>query len=185
MVDAGRDPDDVKLVMFVTFSLGTTVCEALDRRRALDARVDEAPRMAELAALLGMPLHPDRLEDPVDASTLGVDSSTRDPRALEATRLARDGWSPRDLLAHGVLDHTPGLAGTATDAADFLEQYLDAGAADGFILSLDDHTDGIAAFTETVIPLLRARGRLRDSDATLRERLGVPPQYGLRSTSRP
>jgi FMN-dependent oxidoreductase (nitrilotriacetate monooxygenase family) len=185
VTEAGRDPDTVKLVMFVSFSIGTTIREALDRRRALDALVDEAPRTAQLSALLGVHLGSEELDDSiaVPAETVTAEHHTaRDPRAITARRLAREGWSPRDLIAHGVLDHTPGLAGTPDDVANFLERYLDAEAADGFILSVDDHTDGISAFTDTVLPLLRERGRLNDpaDAATLRGRLGIPAQYGRR-----
>ncbi|MFD0396271.1 hypothetical protein ACFQ3Z_45325 [Streptomyces nogalater] len=48
VTQAGRDPQTAKLVMFATFSLGDTVREALDRRRELDARVDEQPRNRRL-----------------------------------------------------------------------------------------------------------------------------------------
>ncbi|MET9550068.1 NtaA/DmoA family FMN-dependent monooxygenase [Streptomyces sp. NPDC006627] len=183
VTQAGRDPKTVKLVMFVTFSLGDTVREALDRRRELDARVDERPRMAELGALLGTRIDPSRFDAPLPAGLLDADSSpSPDPRAARARRLAREGWSPRDVIAHGALDHTPGLAGTPADAADFLQRYVDAGAADGFILSLDAHEDGLPAFVDKVLPLLRERGRFgaADDEPTLRERLGGPAQYGLR-----
>jgi alkanesulfonate monooxygenase SsuD/methylene tetrahydromethanopterin reductase-like flavin-dependent oxidoreductase (luciferase family) len=182
VAQAGRDPQTVKLVMFVTFNLGDTVREALDRRRELDARVDEQPRTAELGALLGTRIDPSHFAAPLPAELLEAGRSpSPDPRAARALQLAREGWSPRNVIAHGALDYTPGLAGTPADSADCLQEYVDAGAADGF-LSLDAHEDRLAAFVDKVLPLLRERGLFGDTDdmTTLRGRLGIPAQYGLR-----
>jgi hypothetical protein len=77
-----------------------------------------------------------------------------------------------------VLDHNPGLVGTPTQAADFLQEWFHAGAADGFILSVDALHDGLTPFVDEVMPQLRERGLVGGEAVTLRERLGVPFQYG-------
>jgi alkanesulfonate monooxygenase SsuD/methylene tetrahydromethanopterin reductase-like flavin-dependent oxidoreductase (luciferase family) len=178
---AGRDPEAVKLVLFVSFGLGATVREALDRRRALDDRADESARTAELGALLGAAIDQEWLDVALPPAVLGtLRPSPKDPRSARAVDLARAGWSPRDLIAHGVLDWNPGVVGTPADAADFLEEWFRAGAADGFILSVDALSDGLAPFVDHVVPILRDGGLFAAGTGglTLRERLGVPAQYG-------
>jgi hypothetical protein len=62
------------------------------------------------------------------------------------------------------------------------QEWFDAEAADGFWVSPDDvYEDGVDAFVDQVVPLLKARGIYPDEypGKTLRENLGVPAQYGL------
>ncbi|ETD33284.1 NtaA/DmoA family FMN-dependent monooxygenase [Williamsia sp. D3] len=180
--DAGRNPDDVKYVPFAMFGLGATVRDALDRRRAMDGKVDQGERLAHLGAVLGMRLDPQRSDDPLTEEQLSAARSNRlDPRSARTLKLARQGWSPRDLIAHGVLDPSPGVVGTPVQAADFLEEWFDADAVDGFIILIDNYRDGIAAFVNEVVPILQERGRFPTGfeGTTLRENLGLPAQYGV------
>ena len=65
--------------------------------------------------------------------------------------------------------------------ADHLQQWLEAGAADGFWIMTDIYEDGLPAFVDQVVPLLHERGVYPQDyvGSTLRENLGVPHQYGL------
>jgi hypothetical protein len=81
-----------------------------------------------------------------------------DPRSGIALAVAREGWSPRDILAHGVINYHPTTVGPAQVHADHLQEWLKAGAADGFWISPDIYEDGVDAFVDEVVPLLRARG---------------------------
>lgn len=65
--------------------------------------------------------------------------------------------------------------------ADHLQEWFEAGAADGFWILPDVYEDGVDTFVDHVVPILRERG-IYPKDyvgATLRENLGVPAQYGL------
>ncbi|WP_200958498.1 NtaA/DmoA family FMN-dependent monooxygenase [Rhizobium sp. Root149] len=179
---AGRDPDEMKFVPFVGFGLGATKREALDRRRALDERAGLAQRLSQLSMLLGIRLPMDDADAPLtDRQLGGMRGHPAAPKSAQAVQLAQEGWSPRDIIAHGVLDTSPGLVGTPEEAADFLQHWLDAGVCDGFILVPDNQQDSIDAFADQVVPILRQRG-LRAPDyagTTLRDHLGVPDQLGL------
>lgn len=85
----------------------------------------------------------------------------------------------RDVLAQGVIDYHPVIAGPAVEAADHMQEWFEAGAVDGFWVS-PDIDDGIDAFVDGVIPILQERGIFhRDyAGATLRDHLGAPAQYG-------
>jgi alkanesulfonate monooxygenase SsuD/methylene tetrahydromethanopterin reductase-like flavin-dependent oxidoreductase (luciferase family) len=87
----------------------------------------------------------------------------------------------REILAHGVIDYHPTPVGTAADVADHMQEWFEAGAVDGFWVSVDVYEDGIDAFVDDVIPLLQDRGLFHRAydGATLRDHLGAPHQYGL------
>ena len=179
---AGRDPDEIEFLAFAGFTVADTQREALDKRRALDDHTNVAGSLARLAAYLGLPAQLTRPDEPLSAGQLAsVQAHPRDARSRRVVELAQAGWSPRDILAHAVFDSTPFVVGTADQAADFLQQWFDAGAADGFVASFDDFSTGIDDFVDGVIPLLRQRGLFPDGyeGTTLRDHLGLPPQYGL------
>ncbi|MFI5626512.1 NtaA/DmoA family FMN-dependent monooxygenase [Nocardioides sp. NPDC051685] len=179
---SGRSPDEVKFLPFVTVSLGVSKREALKRRRALEERADLRSRLAHMSAILGLRLDPERADVPLAGSQI---SALRPhpgvPRAARAAELASEGWSPLDLLAHGVLDPNPGVVGTPEDAADMLQEWIEAGVCDGFTLAVDNLHDGLDDFVDQVVPELRKRG-LRPADyqgTTLRDHLGLPEQLGV------
>ncbi|GGW28990.1 NtaA/DmoA family FMN-dependent monooxygenase [Streptomyces griseoloalbus] len=178
--EAGRDPDDIKYFAGLMTTVAPTVREGLDRRLALAGDVIEA-RLPHLGALLGLHIEPSRYDEPLTPAQLAAaHASPLDPRSSIALDVAREGWSPRDILAHGVIDYHPTTVGPAEVHADHLQKWFEAGAADGFWISPDIYEDGVDAFVDQVVPLLRARGIYPEhyAGATLRENLGVPRQYG-------
>ncbi|WP_069752826.1 NtaA/DmoA family FMN-dependent monooxygenase [Streptomyces sp. EN16] len=178
--EAGRDPDDIKYFAGLMTTVAPTVREALDRRLALAGDVIEA-RLPHLGALLGLHIAPSRYDEPLTPDQLAAaHASPMDPRSGIALAVARGGWSPRDILAHGVIDYHPTTVGPAKVHAAHLQEWFEAGAADGFWISPDIYEDGVDAFVDEVVPLLRARGVYPEhyAGATLRENLGVPRQYG-------
>jgi FMN-dependent oxidoreductase (nitrilotriacetate monooxygenase family) len=179
---AGRDPEEIKFIAFTGYELGDTVRDALDGRRALDDRIDLRGPLARLSALLGLRqefTHPDEPLSP--AMLASARAYPGNARSAQALQLAHEGWSPRDILAHGVLDPYPSVVGTAEQAADHLQEWFEAEAADGFLLNFDNYHDGIDDFVDRVVPVLRARGLFPDDyeGKTLRDHLGLPAQYGL------
>ena len=182
-LEVGRRSDDIKVVMFVTVSLGSTVRDALDRRLALDQKTDLSDRLAQLGGLLGLTLTSEQADSPLTARQLEDANSTQgDARSARALNLARDGWSVKDILAHGVLEYNPVTVGTPEDVADFLEAWFNAGATDGFILSVDVLHDGLPGFVNEVVPILLQRQLFQADHAvtTLRRHLGAQEQYGVR-----
>lgn len=178
---AGRDPDEIK------FFPGLMTTIAKDRRAGLDRRIaltghSFPQRAGYLGQMLGLRIDPARLDEPLSATQLAAARpSPRDPRSPHALAIARQGWSVRDILAHGVIDYHPAIVGPAVEAADHMQLWFEAGAADGFWLSPDVYEDGIDAFVDGVVPILQERGLFhRDYEGTtLRDHLGAPAQYGL------
>ncbi|MBD3739372.1 MAG: NtaA/DmoA family FMN-dependent monooxygenase [Stenotrophomonas sp.] len=178
---AGRNPDEIK------FFAGLMTTIAHDRRAGLDRRImltgqTFPQRVVYLGQMLGLRLDSDQLDAPLTPEQLAAARpSPGDPRSANALKIAREGWSMRDVLAHGVIDYHPAIVGPAVEAADHMQEWFEAGAADGFWLSPDVFEDGIDAFVDGVVPILQERGLFhRDYEGTtLRDHLGAPTQYGL------
>lgn len=181
-VQAGRSADDIRFTPFMSFGLGATKRQALDRRRALEDRADPAQRLAHLSMLLGLRLDPARADEPMTAPQIGgLRPNPANAQSVRAVALAREGWSPRDIIAHGVLAPNPGLVGTPDEAADLLQQWFEAGVCDGFTIVPDDQQDSIDDFVDQVVPILRRRGLRPEGyqGTTLRDHLGLPEQLGI------
>lgn len=179
---AGRSADEVKFLPFVSFGLGATQQEAVERRMALEDAAGIEKRLAHLSAILGLRLDPaDRDKALTSAQVRALRPHTGAPQAVRALELASQGRTPHEILGHGILDQMPGLVGTAEQAADMLQEWMEAGVTDGFTLAVDDLQDGFDDFVNQVVPILRRRG-LRPDDyqgTTLRDHLGLPEQLGL------
>lgn len=177
----GRKPDEIKYIP----GLMTTI--AKDRRAALDRRIQltehQFPqRIGYLQQMLGIPLDPSDLDKPISKSLLeNARLSRYDPRSANALKIAKEGWSLRDILAHGVIDYHPVIVGPGVEAADHMQSWFEAGAADGFWVSPDVNADGIDAFVNEVVPVLQERGLFHKEyeGNTLREHVGAPEQYGI------
>ena len=96
-------------------------------------------------------------------------------------KIANEGWVLRDILAHGVIDYHPVIVGPGVEAADHMQKWFEAGAADGFWVSPDIYEDGVDAFVDGVVPILEERGLFHREyeGSTLRDHLVAPAQYGL------
>lgn len=177
----GRDPDEIKYIP----GLMTTI--AKDRRTALDRRIQLGgdsllQRTGYLQQMLGIPLDTSRPDEPISKTWLAnARPSQYDPRSAYALKIAEEGWSIRDILAHGVIDYHPVIVGPGIEAANHMQEWFEAGAADGFWISPDVNSDGIDAFVDEVVPVLQERGLFHQDykGKTLREHLGAPDQYGI------
>ncbi|MPY09170.1 NtaA/DmoA family FMN-dependent monooxygenase [Arthrobacter bussei] len=178
---AGRNPDEITFFAGVMPAIGKTKRAALDRRVQL-AELTAASRVPYLGSMLNLHLDPSQLDEPLTAQQLAVAApSPFDPRSPRALEVAREGWTLRDILAHGVIDYHPTPVGEASVTADHMQEWFEAGACDGFWVSIDVNEDGIDTFVDEVVPLLQERGIYHhDYDGTtLRDHLHAPAQYGL------
>ena len=102
----------------------------------------------------------------------GVSSGHRAARS----RLLQDrSVTVRQIVARGGGGHYR-FVGTPEQIVDFMEKWVDEGAADGFNMFMDVYPEGLETFADQVIPLLQKRGRFRRSyeEKTLRKRFGFP-----------
>ena len=132
--------------------------------------------------MIGVPLSIDDIDLPVSEDLLKrTYANPQDPRSVYALELARSGITVRDVLAHGVINYHPVIAGTPEQVADFMEKWFVSGACDGFAIQPDVSFDGVSDFVDHVIPILQKRGLFHEDyeGTTLRDHMGVSYQYGL------
>ncbi len=99
-------------------------------------------------------------------------------RALfdELVNFVRKGRTVGELIRHYAEKHTGnGMTGTPGQIADFMEEWFETRAADGFILMFPKLPASLEDFVKLVLPELRRRGLFREEyeGNTLRENLGI------------
>lgn len=177
---AGRNPDEIKFFAGIMPTIAPTKREALDRRgQFVEPGIRQ--RVRYLGTMLGLGLTADDLDRPLtEAELAAAQANPADPRSGTALQIAREGWSVRDILYHGIIDYHPSPIGPAEVTADHMQEWFEAGACDGFWLSPDVYEDGIDTFVDQVVPLLQQRGlfHIDYEGDTLRDHLSIDYQYG-------
>lgn len=169
--NAGRDPESVKLI----YGLQTIIDR--DKSRAND-RYAEFVENVQIESALGILSG----HTGFDFSTLGLDDNVVDAdvqgiRGLfDAILEAKDGApvTVREAAQiYGVSMGAPVAVGTPADVADQMEQYLDDGGCNGFMMLATDTPGCFNDMTELLVPELQRRGRFRTRypGTTLRESL--------------
>lgn len=168
----GRRPDEVKVLPGVVPYVGSTEAEARALKDELDNLVDVASSTEELSGMLGADL---RNVDP-DGPLPDLVGSRNDARAKAVRRMGQqEGMTLRRLsaLAGGGRGHRI-VVGTPAQVAADLEEWVAAGAADGFMIAPPVLPAGLEGFVEGVIPELQRRGCFRReyAGALLSDHLG-------------
>ncbi|WFS04427.1 LLM class flavin-dependent oxidoreductase [Rhizobium tumorigenes] len=176
MAAYGRSEDDLKIMPGVVLNVGATMAEA---QAKVDFMIDKLhPDVGRLmlsefleADLTGVPL-----DQPFPMDRLPA--TPRGSKALfdELVDFVNKGHTVGELVRHYAEKHTGnGITGTPTQIADFMEEWFETRAADGFILMFPTLPSSLTDFTELVLPELRRRGLFREEyeGTTLRENLGL------------
>ncbi|MFC3532957.1 LLM class flavin-dependent oxidoreductase [Vogesella facilis] len=172
----GRSGDDVKIFPGINPVVAATRAEA----EAKYQRIRDLLTIDEALAYLGRFFdHHDFSQYDLDApfpelGEVGRNSfrSTTDrikadakARGLTLRQVALEAATPRDQFV-----------GSGEEVAAEIIRWIDAGAADGFILGFAVSAEGLDDFIQHVIPVLEARGRYQRElpGSTLRDHLGLP-----------
>lgn len=182
-IDAGRNPDEIKFIAGLMPVIADSKREALDRHASFMDENIVQQRAYHIGMVLGIRLTPADLERPIPKELLDtvVIDSYSDPRIENVLKVAREGWTLRDIIYHSVIDYHPATLGDAKETADFLTEWFESGAADGFWILPDAYETDFKRFVDEVVPILQARGVFHKDyeGTTLRENMGIPYQYGL------
>ncbi|MEV8504850.1 LLM class flavin-dependent oxidoreductase [Actinoplanes sp. NPDC051475] len=175
----GRDPDSVKILPGIVPLIGATEAEA----RELDAELNRLIRpefaLPGLAELLGVDVGDLRLDEELPAYLPEEDEieGAKSRRTLVVNLGRRERLTVRRIIARlgGGRGHLT-FAGTPAQVADAIEQWYDAGAADGFNIMPPVLPSSLEHFVDEVVPILQERGRFRTeyTGRTLREHYGLP-----------
>lgn len=178
-VQAGRDPETIKILPGIVPVIGATEDEA----RAADAELDRliVPEYArrQLAQQLRIPAERLALDEqlPDDLPTEDAIEGAKSRFTLIVELGRRERLTVRELIGRlgGGRGHRT-IAGTPTQIADTIEHWFTHGAADGFNVMPAVLPAGLDRFAEDVVPILRRRGLFRTEyeGATLRDHYGLP-----------
>jgi alkanesulfonate monooxygenase SsuD/methylene tetrahydromethanopterin reductase-like flavin-dependent oxidoreductase (luciferase family) len=187
----GRSRDELLILPAATFVLGDTDAEAADiAREVRRAQVSPATALRFIEQLWNQELPgfdvdgPLPAFDPVIGDALvsqgraSVRQFAKDPLALAAQWRARA--EAGHLSAREVVIEVTGrqsFIGSPQTIAATINDYVQADAADGYILVPHITPDGLGPFVDRVVPLLQELGTFRaDYDGTtLRDNLGLAP----------
>ncbi len=172
----GRNPDDLKIMPGVVINVGETRADA---QAKVDFLIDQLhPDVGRL--MLGEFLEADLSGVPLDKPfpMERLPESPKGSKAMfeELVDFVKQGRTVGELVRHYAEKHTGnGITGTPTEIADFMEEWFETRAADGFILMFPTLPASLDDFVKLVLPELRRRGLFREDyeGATLRENLGL------------
>jgi FMN-dependent oxidoreductase (nitrilotriacetate monooxygenase family) len=172
----GRSRDDVKIFPGVSPIVGATAEEA----EAKYQRIRDLISIDEALAYLG------RFFDHHDFSQYDVDAPFPDlgdigKNAFRSTTdrikaVAKDKGQTLREVALSVATPRENFIGSGETVAETMVSWIDAGAADGFILGFSVVAEGLDDFIRYVLPELEKRGRSPGplTGPTLRDHLGLP-----------
>jgi FMN-dependent oxidoreductase (nitrilotriacetate monooxygenase family) len=176
----GRDPERVAILPGLSLVIGSTEAEAHRRLDELDQLATGRPAVETFALELGLDpsdLDPDKpFPEHLIAKVQNGTWLSRSTGHAEARLrlLGERSVTVREIVARGGGGHYR-LVGTPEQIADFMQDWADARAADGFNLFFDTYPYGLDVFADHVVPLLQRRGlhRREYTGTTLRDHYGL------------
>jgi len=176
VADAGRDPDQVRILPGLVPFVAESEAEAQDKFNALQALVDPSVGIQILTAVLGgvVDLSGYDIDGPVP--TIPETEGMKTFQGNLLTEAREEGLTLRQLYLRYAAGFGHWRAvGSATQIADLIEEAFTGGAADGFAISSAMLPGSLDDFARLVVPELQRRGlfRIEYEGGTLRDRLGL------------
>ena len=172
----GRKPGDVKILPGLSLVLGRTRAEAQERHEATMARIADQDALVSIQRLAGgLDLSQFPLDGPLPP--LPPSNAARGRQKMLVDMAERENLTIRQLARRFA--YSTGhkvFIGTAMEAADLMQEWVEAEAADGFTILFPYMMKPLEEFVDQVVPELQRRGLFRQEyeGKTLRDNLGVP-----------
>jgi FMN-dependent oxidoreductase (nitrilotriacetate monooxygenase family) len=187
MATYGRDRDDLKIMPGIVLNVGETEAEARAKVEYLIDKLHPDVGRLMLSEFLETDLRHVPLDKPFPMDRLPT--APKGSRALfdELVAFVKDGRTVGELIRHYAEKHTGnGITGTPRQIADYMEEWFETRAADGFILMFPTLPSSLDDFVRLVLPELRRRGIFREEyeGSTLRENLGLSVPTNRHSSAR-
>ncbi|GAB3595678.1 LLM class flavin-dependent oxidoreductase [Microbacterium tumbae] len=154
----GRDPASVLVLPELSIVVAPTRAEAEDAFDRVRGLLDPAVALADLEYWTGAELAGLPSDAPLPAPT--ADNASRGAQAEIYRQAHRENLTIGDLVR--LISAGDGaVIGSPQDVADRIEEFVDAGAADGFTVSFPWLPGALRGVTELLLPELHRRGRFR------------------------
>ncbi|GLZ02701.1 monooxygenase [Actinomadura sp. NBRC 104412] len=178
---AGRDPRHLRILPGLSPIIGSTEEEARRLERELNELTLPEVGLRHLSARFdGADLSGIPLDEPLSVDALPKPSDVQGPQSrakLITDLVRRERPTLRELLYRlaGARGHLV-VTGTPEQIADTIEQWAEAGAADGFNIMPPHLPGGLDDFIDHVVPELQRRGLFRKEyeGTTLRDHYNLP-----------
>jgi len=166
-VRAGRQADDVKIVLGITVVPAATSKQAQEKHDEYRRYASAEAGLAHFSSSIGIDLSHYDLDEPIAVEgTNGIQSSLRAVRQLGGTR--------RKLLEHfGLGGRYPAIVGDGVQVADELQDWVEQTGIDGFNLTRTVVPESFEDFVDFVVPELQNRGlhKTAYAEGSLRHKL--------------
>jgi FMN-dependent oxidoreductase (nitrilotriacetate monooxygenase family) len=179
---AGRDPDAVKMLPMAYTVVGESRAHAEEREHLfLHDLVDPQASLTLLSELMNFDFSGFALDAPITDELIESASGIRGLVQNLRSHIGGD-ITLADLAGHrATLLQGPRFVGTGPEVADQMQEWVEAGACDGFVVAATHSPGAYEDVVRLVVPELQRRGAFREryTGSTLREHLGLPrPEVG-------
>ncbi|ADX74986.1 flavin-dependent oxidoreductase, F420-dependent methylene-tetrahydromethanopterin reductase [Pseudarthrobacter phenanthrenivorans Sphe3] len=175
---AGRDPGSLKILPGIVPVIAASEAEALKLERELDELILPEHARRQLANVLRVAPESLKLDAQLPADLPSEDKieGAKSRYTLIVNLARREHLTVRQLIGRlgGGRGHRT-FSGTPDQVADAIQDWFQAGAADGFNIMPPVLPSGLEIFVDQVVPILQDRGLFRSEYAgrTLREHYGL------------
>ena len=173
--DAKRGYDELKILAGLPVVIGSSQQEAEDKYQALQEMIHPDVGRFRLGTDLEADLSDLPLDEPIPESRLPKSANLHKAFFDGIMKIIRE---ENPTLRQLYLRYERGrktIKGTPKQIVDVMEQWIEMGATDGFMMQFSTLPDGLEDFVNLVVPELQRRGMFRTqyTGTTLRDHLGL------------
>jgi FMN-dependent oxidoreductase (nitrilotriacetate monooxygenase family) len=175
VVKFGRSPDELKILTGLSVVIGDSAEEAEAKYQALQSMIHPDVGRMRLAQDLETDLSDLPLDEPIPEERIPATSNFHRAYFDYIVNMIRvEKLTLREMCMRYERGNVT-FRGTPVQVADHMQEWLDAGAADGFMMIFHTMPGGMQDFVEKVVPLLQQRGLMKSeyTGKTLRDHLGL------------
>jgi FMN-dependent oxidoreductase (nitrilotriacetate monooxygenase family) len=175
VVKFGRSPDELKILTGLSVVIGATAEEAETKYQHLQSMIHPDVGRMRLAQDLETDLSDLPLDEPIPEERIPTTSNFHRAYFDYIVNMIRvEKLTLREMCMRYERGNVT-FRGTAVQVADHMQEWLDAGAADGFMMIFHTMPGGMQDFVEQVVPLLQERDLMKReyTGKTLRDHLGL------------
>lgn len=175
VVKFGRSPDELKILTGLSVVIGDTHEQAEAKYQHLQSMIHPDVGRMRLAQDLEADLSDLPLDEPIPEDRIPATSNFHRAYFDYIVNMIRvEKLTLREMCMRYERGNVT-FRGTATEVADHMQEWLDAGAADGFMMIFHTMPGDMQDFVDNVVPLLQERGLMKReyTGKTLRDHLGL------------
>jgi FMN-dependent oxidoreductase (nitrilotriacetate monooxygenase family) len=186
MAHYNRNPDHLKILPGISIFVKPTEAEAREDYAYIQSLIHPIVGQEILTSMLGVDMSPYDYDGPFP-DPLPATKGSQGHRGELETLARKNKLTVRQLAEHAAGARGKNVqVGTPQQIADYLEDWFERGACDGFTIMPPYIPGGLDDFCELVIPELQRRGLFRTEyeGTTLRENLGLPRPVNRHAAAR-